>query len=118
MGRIIKGSKKPASAGQHPEHTMRDKQPGKEEEVLMAVKATLTAIAKDTYTPPELAHPLSKETINRIRECFSLVVKRQQELAASRGVEFNDRPHYVDEPNDTFIVSLDDFRDAATKKDD
>ena len=97
---------------------MSDNKPGKEEEILIAVKETLTAIAKDTYTPPELTHPLSNETINRIRECFGIVVKRQQELAAERGVEFNDRPRYIDEPDDSFIVSLDDFRDSAKKKDD
>jgi hypothetical protein len=101
------------------ELTMSDNKPGKEEQILIAVKETLTAIAKDTYTPPELSHPLSKETINRMRECFGLVVNRQQELAAERGVEFNQRPRYTDEPSDTFIVSLDEFRNTtSTKKED
>lgn len=97
---------------------MSDNSPSKEEEILQIVKATLTAIAKDTYTPPELTHPLSSETINKIRECFAIVVKREQELARERGVEFNDRPRYVDEPQDSFIISLDDFRASANKKED
>jgi hypothetical protein len=97
---------------------MTNNKPSKEEEILAFIKETLTAIAKDTYTPPELTHPLSKETIMRLRECFGIVVQRQQELAAARGIEFNDRPRYVDEPDDTFIVSLDEFRASAKKKED
>ena len=97
---------------------MTDNKPSKEEQILAVVKDTLTAIAKDTYTPPELKHPLSMETINRMRECFSMIVKRQQELASARGVEFNQRPRYVDEPDDTFVISLDAFRDSTKKKDD
>ena len=91
--------------------------PGREEEVLQIIKDTLTAIAKDTYTPPELTHPLSGDTINQIRNCFAVITQRQQELARARGEEFNDRPRYIDEPNDTFVVSLDDFRDSTKKED-
>ena len=91
--------------------------PDREEEVLQLVKNTLTAIAKDTYTPPELTHPLSSDTINQIRQCFSVITQRQQELAQARGVEFNDRPRYIDEPSDSFVVSLDDFRDSTKKED-
>jgi hypothetical protein len=91
--------------------------PGKEEEILQLVKNTLTSIAKDTYTPPELTHPLSSDTINQIRSCLTVITQRQQELAEARGEEFNDRPHYIDEPNDTFVVSLDDFRDTTKKED-
>jgi hypothetical protein len=93
------------------------KSPGKEEEILQLVKNTLTAIAKDTYTPPELTHPLSSDTINQIRNCLTVVTRRQHALAEARGEEFNDRPHYIDEPNDTFVVSLDDFRDSTKKED-
>jgi len=91
--------------------------PSKEEEILQLIKNTLTAIAKDTYTPPELTHPLSGDTINQIRNCFSVITQRQQELARARGEEFNDRPRYIDEPDDTFVVSLDDFRDSTKKED-
>lgn len=96
---------------------MSNKDISKEEEILQLVKDTLTTIARDTYTPPELSHPLSSDTINQIRNCFSVITQRQQELARARGEEFNDRPHYIDEPNDSFVVSLDDFRDPAKKED-
>ncbi|GMR06026.1 MAG: hypothetical protein BMS9Abin25_0607 [Gammaproteobacteria bacterium] len=91
--------------------------PGKEEEILQLIKSTLTSIARDTYTPPELTHPLSGDTINQIRNCFAVITRRQQELARARGEEFNDRPRYIDEAADNFVVSLDDFRDSAKKED-
>ncbi|MFW2438710.1 MAG: segregation and condensation protein A [Arenicellales bacterium] len=96
---------------------MSDQNISNEEEILQLVKNTLAAVAKDTYTPPELTHPLSSDTINQVRNCFAVITRRQQELAGARGVEFNDRPRYVDEPNDTFVVSLDEFR-SSTKKED
>ena len=96
---------------------MSKEEPSKEEEILQLVKETLTTIAKDTYTAPELTHPLSSDTINKMRECFAVITKRQQELGKARGEEFNDRPHYIDEPSDTFVVSLDDFRDSTKKED-
>ncbi len=91
--------------------------PSEEEDILQLIKTTLTAIAKDTYTPPELTHPLSGDTINQIRHCFAVITRRQQQLAGARGEEFTDRPRYIDEPADSFVVSLDDFR-GSTKKED
>ena len=96
---------------------MSDQNISTEEEILQLVKSTLTAIAKDTYTPPELTHPLSSDTINQIRNCLAVITRRQQALAGKRGEEFNDRPRYIDEPNDTFVVSLDEFRDSGKKED-
>ncbi len=96
---------------------MSNKDISKEEEILQLVKNTLTTIARDTYTPPELTHPLSSDTINQIRNCFSVITQRQQELARARGEEFNDRPHFIDETNDSFVISLDDFRELAKKED-
>ncbi len=96
---------------------MSNKDISKEEEILQLVKNTLTTIARDTYTPPELTHPLSSDTINQIRNCFSVITQRQQELARARGEEFNDRPHFIDEANDSFVISLDDFRELAKKED-
>jgi hypothetical protein len=82
------------------------------------IKNTLTAIAKDTYTAPELTHPLSSDTINMMRECFAVITHRQQELGKARGEEYNQRPRYIDEPSDTFVVSLDDFRSSTKKQED
>lgn len=72
--------------------------------ILRAMRRTLTNVAKDTYTPPSMRHPLSEDTINDIRECLSLITSREHEL---NGTNPADRPHFIDEPSDTVVVSLD-----------
>ena len=74
----------------------------KEQRILRMVKKVLTDVAKDTYTPPELRHPLSGDTINAIRECLALITTRENELGAS-----SDKPHFIDEPQTNVVVQLD-----------
>lgn len=79
----------------------------KELRILKMVKKTLTDIAKDTYTPPELKHPLSEQTINSIRDCLSLISAREAELADLEGQVSTSKPRFIDEPQDTVVVKLD-----------
>lgn len=79
----------------------------KELRILKMVKKTLTDIAKDTYTPPELKHPLSEQTINSIRECLSLISAREAELAGSEGQVTSSKPRFIDEPQDSVVVKFD-----------
>jgi len=79
----------------------------KEEEILQVMKKVLTDIAKDTYTPADLKHPLSENTIVSIRDCLALITSREAELAQEAGRENNMRPRYVDEPSSSVVVNLD-----------
>ena len=79
----------------------------KELRILKMVKKTLTDVAKDTYTPAELKHPLSEQTINSIRECLSLISAREAELADLEGQVSSSKPHFIDEPSDTVVVQFD-----------
>jgi hypothetical protein len=79
----------------------------KELRILRLVKKTLTDVAKDTYTPPRLKHPLSDDTINSIRQCLELITAREAELsAADEGFVSSSKPRFVDEPTDTVVVKL------------
>jgi len=78
----------------------------KEEEILQVMRKVLTDIAKDTYTPADLKHPLSESTIISIRDCLSLISSREAELASEAGRENNMRPRYVDEPSSSVVVKL------------
>jgi len=73
----------------------------KEERILRAVKKVLTDIAKDTFTRPGLAHPLSDQTVQGIRECFGLIAARERELAQAADRPMHQRPRFTDEPNAT-----------------
>ena len=78
----------------------------KEQEILQVMKKVLTDIAKDTYTPADLKHPLSESTIMSIRDCLTLITSREAELAKAAGQENNMRPRYVDEPSSSVVVNL------------
>ncbi len=77
-----------------------------EERVLRMMKRTLTDIARDTTPDPGLRHPLSENTIQRIRECLLLITTRERELAEEYGRDTSARPRYVDEPRDEVVVPL------------
>ncbi len=79
----------------------------KEARILKMVKRVLTDIAKDTYTPPNVKHPLAPNTIQGIRECLSLISTRETELAEAAGKTLSDRPRFIDEPKDKVVVALD-----------
>jgi hypothetical protein len=79
----------------------------KEEQILQVMKKVLTDIAKDTYTPPNLKHPLSENTIISIRDCLSLISSREAELAKEAGRESKMRPKYIDEPSASVVVKMD-----------
>ncbi|MFK5914091.1 MAG: segregation and condensation protein A [Woeseiaceae bacterium] len=79
----------------------------KEEQILQVMRKVLTGIAKDTYTPADLKHPLSESTIHSIRDCLSLISVREAEIAKDAGRESSMRPRYVDEPSSSVVVNLD-----------
>jgi hypothetical protein len=78
----------------------------KEYQILQAMKATLTGVIKDTATAPGLQHPLSDRSIENIRQCLVLISARERELAQAAGVKQDMRPHYIDEPQTTNVVSI------------
>lgn len=79
----------------------------KEKQILQVMRKVLTDVAKDTYTPSELKHPLSESTIHSIRDCLALISSREAELAEEAGEVNNMRPRYVDEPPKSVVVELD-----------
>jgi len=79
----------------------------KEEQILQVMRKVLTQIAKDTFTPANLKHPLSESTIHGIRDCLGLISTREAELAKEAGRENNMKPRYVDEPSSSVVVKLD-----------
>ncbi len=79
----------------------------KEEQILQVMRKVLTDIAKDTYTPADLKHPLSESTIHSIRDCLALISSREAEISKEAGRESKMRPRYVDEPANSVVVQLD-----------
>lgn len=88
----------------------------KEEQILQVMRKVLTDIAKDTYTPADLKHPLSESTIHSIRDCLSLISTREAEIAKEAGRTNNMRPKYADEPSSSVVVKLDPNNFTPNKK--
>jgi hypothetical protein len=77
----------------------------KEQQILIAMRKTLSAIIKDVTPPPGMRHPLSEPTIEDVRQCFGLIAAREKELADAQG-RGGERPYYVDEPPDARVVPI------------
>lgn len=78
----------------------------REQRILRRMQTVLTDVARDTNTPPGMRHPLTDKTIRNIRECLSLIVERQRELADALGQDMNMRPRYADEPGKDTVVPI------------
>jgi hypothetical protein len=77
----------------------------KEQQVLIAMRKTLSAIIKDVTPPPGMHHPLSGGTIEDVRQCLALIAAREKELADAQG-RGGERPYYADEPQAAQVVPI------------
>ena len=97
---------------------MAEQELSQEERILQMMKRVLTDIARETHVQPGVKPPLSDNTILNIRDCLSLIVARERELAEAAGREMNMRPRYIDEPKKTVVVSLEETLLKKKKKQD
>ena len=82
-----------------------------EQRILIALRKTLAEVVKDTTPLPGRRHPLKERTIERIRDCFSLIAARERELLAPGDADGADgaamlRPRYADAPQTPNVVPL------------
>jgi len=77
----------------------------KEQQVLIAMRKTLTAIIKDITPPPGMKHPLSEPTMEDVRQCLVLISARERELADAQGRSV-ERPYYADETQTAQVVPI------------
>jgi hypothetical protein len=76
-----------------------------EQQILIAMRKTLSAIIRDVTPPPGMKHPLSAPTIDDVRQCLALIAAREKELAAAQG-RGGERPYYADEPQGAQVVPI------------
>lgn len=87
-------------------HESTEAELNQEQRILAMVKRVLTDVARDTHAPPGMKHPLTENTVNGIRDCLTLIVAREQELAEALGQEMNMRPRYIDEPRKNTVIPI------------
>jgi hypothetical protein len=76
-----------------------------EQQILIAMRKTLSTIIKDVTPPPGMRHPLSEPTIADVRNCLALISAREKELADAEG-RGGERPYYTDEPQGAQVVPM------------
>lgn len=76
---------------------MSDAELSKEQQIMRAMRKTLTSIVRDVAPRDGVPSPLSSDTVENIRMCLGLISAREAELAEALGLSRNERPHYVDE---------------------
>ncbi len=87
-----------------------------EKRILLAMRKTLGNIVKDvTPANQNLQSPLKASTIEDIKMCFGLISAREREIAEEAGVNIKDRPHFIDEPTSSNVVSIDSITKMKTK---
>lgn len=69
----------------------------KEQQIMRAMRKTLTSVVRDTAPRDGNPSPLSTDTVENIRMCLGLISAREAELAEALGLARNERPHYSDE---------------------
>ncbi len=77
----------------------------KEQRILRAMRLTLASVVKDATPQGDYPSPLSDDTIEGIKECFTLISSRERELAEELGMNTS-MPHYVDEVQTSKVVSF------------
>jgi hypothetical protein len=79
----------------------------KEQRIMVVMRKVLSNIVKDT-TPPsqDMRHPLSDNTIQDIRDAFSLISAREREIAEALGLD-ESRPGFTDEVQTSKVVPID-----------
>lgn len=69
----------------------------KEQQIMRAMRKTLTSVVRDTAPRDGNPSPLHGDTVENIRMCLGLIAAREAELAELLGLNRNERPYYSDE---------------------
>ena len=77
----------------------------KEQRILRAMRKTLASVVKDVAPKSGYPSPLSDDTIEGIKECFTLISIREQELAEELGMNTS-KPYYVDEVQTSKVLNF------------
>lgn len=80
---------------------MDQKELSKEQQIMRAMRKTLTSIVRDCAPRADQPSPLNEETVENIRMCLGMIAAREAELAEALGLSRNERPYYADEAQPT-----------------
>lgn len=86
----------------------------KEQQILVAMRQTLSTVIREITPPPGMKHPLSERAIEDVRQCFGLIAAREKELADADG-RGGERPYYTDSLPSAQVVPIGKIGKPGTK---
>ena len=87
-----------------------------EQQIMVSMRKVLTTIIREITPAPGEKYPLSEQTVEDVRMCLGLIAARERELAEENGIA-QERPYFIDEPQTTQTISLDEIqRHKKSKK--
>ena len=78
----------------------------KEQQIMRAMRKTLTSVVRDCAPRDGEPSPLAETTVENIRMCLGLIAAREAELAEALGLSRKERPHYADEPAPSDVLKF------------
>jgi hypothetical protein len=69
----------------------------KEQQIMRAMRKTLTSVVRDCAPRDGIPSPLSEATVENVRMCLGLISAREAELADALGLTGKERPYHADE---------------------
>lgn len=77
-----------------------------EQQIMRAMRKTLTSIVRDCAPRADQPSPLAEATVENIRMCLGMISAREAELAEALGLSRSERPHYSDEPQAADVLQF------------
>ncbi|HEX8980358.1 MAG TPA: hypothetical protein VF811_11670 [Parasulfuritortus sp.] len=76
---------------------MEEKELSQEQQIMRAMRKTLTSVVRDCAPRADQPSPLAEQTVENIRMCLGMISAREAELAEALGLSRSERPYYADE---------------------
>ncbi len=87
----------------------------KELDVLVTLRKVISSVVREITPEPGMKHPLSKTTLEDVRQSFILIASREKEISEAMGMPSQHRPMYKGDTPKTNVVKL---HGVTTNKDD
>ena len=80
--------------------------PSVEYRTLVVMRRVLSSVVREITPPPGMRHPLSAQTIEDIKHCFSLIAAREREIRSDNDHNEGRKPVYSDQVTDRQFVEF------------
>jgi hypothetical protein len=89
-----------------------------EHKILVTLRKVLANVVREITPEPGMPHPLSQQTMEDVRQVFTLIAAREREITLALGKPSLHRPHFVDEPKTANVVKLHGMGQNKNKSDE